>query len=105
MRLTVLGKSPSWQDADGACSGYLIEEGETCLLVNCGNGVFSKLRRYRDDGSVDAGVLSHLHAYHCLDLVPFWYDLPYAPKPEAVPIQRCPGDPDPKNPRLLSRPG
>ena len=26
MRLTVLGKSPSWQDADGACSGYLIEE-------------------------------------------------------------------------------
>src|SRR5438093_580698 len=25
MRLTVLGKSPSWQDADGACSGYLIE--------------------------------------------------------------------------------
>ena len=26
MRITVLGKSPSWQDADGACSGYLIEE-------------------------------------------------------------------------------
>ena len=27
MRLTVLGKSPSWQDAGGACSGYLIEHG------------------------------------------------------------------------------
>ena len=26
MRLTVLGKSPSWQDAGGACSGYLVEE-------------------------------------------------------------------------------
>src|ERR687884_1406705 len=26
MRLTVLGKSPSWQDAGGACSGYLTEE-------------------------------------------------------------------------------
>ena len=29
LRLTVLGKSPSWQDAGGACSGYLIEDGET----------------------------------------------------------------------------
>ena len=29
MRLTVLGKSPSWQDAGGACSGYLIEEAGT----------------------------------------------------------------------------
>ena len=26
VRITVLGKSPSWQDADGACSGYLVEE-------------------------------------------------------------------------------
>src|SRR2546423_1662680 len=26
MRLTVLGKSPSWQDAGGACSGFVIEE-------------------------------------------------------------------------------
>ena len=44
----MLGKSPSWQDADGACSGYLVEDGDTCLLLDCGNGVFSKLRRFRD---------------------------------------------------------
>ena len=36
MRLTVLGKSPSWQDADGACSGYLIEEDGTSILLDCG---------------------------------------------------------------------
>ena len=40
MRITVLGKSPSWQDADGACSGYLVEEGDDALLLDCGNGVF-----------------------------------------------------------------
>ena len=45
MRLTVLGKSPSWQDAGGACSGYLIEEGGDRVVLDCGNGVFSKLRR------------------------------------------------------------
>jgi ribonuclease BN (tRNA processing enzyme) len=105
MRLTVLGKSPSWQDADGACSGYLVEEGGTSLLVDCGNGVFGKLRRYRDYGAVDAVVISHLHADHFLDLVPFAYALTYAPKRQPVPIQRWPGDPNPRKPRLICPPG
>src|SRR5206468_3008028 len=91
MRLTVLGKSPSWQDADGACSGYLIEEGQTAVLLDCGNGVFSKLRRYRDYGAIDAVVVSHLHADHFLDLVPYSYALTYAPRRQPVPIQRWPG--------------
>ena len=54
MRLTVLGKSPSWQDAGGACSGYLLEDDTTTVLIDAGNGVFSKLReqivRRRADG-------------------------------------------------------
>ena len=80
MRITVLGKSPSWQDADGACSGYLVEEEGARLLLDCGNGVFSKLRRYRDYTTVDAVIVSHLHADHFLDLVPFAYALTYAPR-------------------------
>src|ERR671935_55177 len=67
MRLTVLGKSPSWQDAGGACSGYLIEEDGVAVVVDCGNGVFSKLRRFRDYTRVDAVVISHLHAEHFLE--------------------------------------
>ena len=47
VRITVLGKSPSWQDADGACSGYLVEEDGVRLLLDCGNGVFAKLRALR----------------------------------------------------------
>lgn len=79
MRLTVLGKSPAWSDAGGACSGYLVQEGETALLADCGNGVFGKLREqiaYRD---VDAVVISHLHGDHLLDLVPFSYALTLSP--------------------------
>ena len=79
MRITVLGKSPSWQDADGACSGYLVEAEGYRLLIDCGNGVFSKLRRFVDYIDVDAVVISHLHADHFLDLVPFAYALTYAP--------------------------
>ena len=100
MRITVLGKSPSWQDAGGACSGYLVEEGETCLLIDCGNGVFSKLRRYRDYVAVDAIVISHLHADHFLDLVPFAYALTYAPRQQPVPVDRWPGTDAPARPRL-----
>jgi ribonuclease BN (tRNA processing enzyme) len=101
MRLTVLGKSPSWQDAGGACSGYLVEEDGTTVVVDCGNGVFSKLRRYRDYTRVDAVVISHLHADHFLDLVPFAYALTYAPRQQPVPVDRWPGTESPARPRLI----
>jgi ribonuclease BN (tRNA processing enzyme) len=100
LRITVLGKSPSWQDADGACSGYLIEEGSTTVLLDCGNGVFAKLRKYRDYVRVDAVVISHLHADHFLDLVPFSYALTYAPRQQPVPVDRWPGTDAPARPVL-----
>lgn len=100
MRITVLGKSPAWQDADGACSGYLIEEDGIALLMDCGNGVFSKLRRFRDYCAVDAVVISHLHADHFLDLVPFSYALTYSPRQQPVPVDRWPGTDSPARPVL-----
>ena len=104
MRLTVLGKSPSWQDAGGACSGYLIEDGGVAVVLDCGNGVFSKLRRFRDYTRVDAVLISHLHADHFLDLVPFSYALTYAPRQQPVPVDRWPGTPCPACPRLIAPP-
>ena len=98
MRLTVLGKSPSWQDAGGACSGYLIQEGDTTVLIDCGNGVFSKLRERIDYVDVDAVVISHLHADHFLDLVPYAYALTYAPRQQPVPVDRWPGTDHPARP-------
>jgi ribonuclease BN (tRNA processing enzyme) len=100
VRITVLGKSPSWQDVDGACSGYLIQEGDTSLLLDCGNGVFSKLRRFVDYVEVDGVVLSHLHADHFLDLVPFAYALRYTPRQQPVPVHRWPGTDRPARPVL-----
>jgi ribonuclease BN (tRNA processing enzyme) len=102
LRITVLGKSPSWQDAGGACSGYLVEEAGTFLLIDCGNGVFSKLRRFRDYVAVDAVVVSHLHADHFLDLIPYAYALTYAPRQQPVPVDRWPGTERPARPRLIA---
>jgi ribonuclease BN (tRNA processing enzyme) len=105
VRITVLGKSPAWQDVDGACSGYLVEDQGFRLLVDCGNGVFSKLRRFTDYVDVDAVVISHLHADHFLDLVPFAYALTYAPRQQPVPVAHWPGTAHPACPVLHAPPG
>jgi ribonuclease BN (tRNA processing enzyme) len=102
VRITVLGKSPSWQDAGGACSGYLVEEDGASLLLDCGNGVFAKLRQHRDYVDVDAIVVSHLHADHFLDLVPYAYALTYAPRQQPVPVDGWPGTDHPARPRLIA---
>jgi ribonuclease BN (tRNA processing enzyme) len=105
VKLRVLGKSPSWQDAGGACSGYLLEEGDTTVVIDMGNGVFSKLRQFVDYIDVDAVVLSHLHADHFLDLVPYSYALTYAPRQQPVPVGGYPGTDNPAKPKLYAPPG
>ena len=101
----MLGKSPSWQDAGGACSGYLIQTGGTNVLLDCGNGVFGKLRERIDYVDLDAVILSHLHADHWLDLIPYSYALVYAPKQQPVPVHTWPGTDSPARPRLIAPPG
>ena len=100
MRITVLGKSPAWQDAGGACSGYLVEHEGTRVLLDCGNGVFAKLRSFVDYVDVDGVVISHIHADHCLDLIPYAYALTYAPRQQPVPVGGHPGTNRPARPTL-----
>jgi ribonuclease BN (tRNA processing enzyme) len=105
MKLTVLGKSPAWQDAGGACSGYLITEGETALVLDCGNGAFAKLREHHDYVDVEAVCISHMHADHFLDLFPFAYALLLAPRQQPVPVAGHPGTDRPARPLLIVPPG
>jgi ribonuclease BN (tRNA processing enzyme) len=105
LRVTILGKSPAWQDVDGACSGYLLEEGDFRLLMECGNGVFGKLRQHIDYTSLNACVISHCHADHTLDLVPYSYALVFAPRQQPVPVPPWPGTDHPARPDLHLPPG
>lgn len=94
----MLGKSPAWQDVDGACSGYLVEHDATRLLVDCGSGVFSKLRRVCDYTAVDAVVITHMHPDHFFDLVPYACALTYGPRGHGG---RRSADGGPPSPQLL----
>lgn len=68
MKITVLGRYGSFAAINGACSGYLVEDGDDHILIDCGNGVLSRLQRYCCIEKLDAIVISHLHDDHMGDL-------------------------------------
>jgi ribonuclease BN (tRNA processing enzyme) len=88
MRLTVLGAGPACQNPGGACSGYLVEQEGTAVLVDCGPGVFPRLQEYVRPEEVRAVVISHAHADHTLDLLQYRYYLWFLR--ELQPIARPP---------------
>jgi ribonuclease BN (tRNA processing enzyme) len=104
VRITVLGKSPAWQDVGGSCSGYLVEEAGYVLLLDCGHGAFAQLRRHIDYVDVDAVLITHLHADHFFDLIAYGHALLYAPRQQPVPVARWPGTDAPARPELHAPP-
>jgi ribonuclease BN (tRNA processing enzyme) len=80
LHLTVLGCYGPYPPAGGACSGYLLQSGETTVLLDCGNGVLSRLQQHLPFWKLDAVILSHLHADHCADLFVMRYGLEIAYK-------------------------
>jgi ribonuclease BN (tRNA processing enzyme) len=79
MRLTVLGCAGSFPGPDSPCSAYLVEADGFGLLLDFGTGALSGLQRYASLTSVDAIVLTHLHADHVLDAASYVVVRRYAP--------------------------
>lgn len=70
MRLTVLGSGAACAGGGGNSSGYLVEESNVCILLDCGHGVASTLVGLRPAGEIDHIFISHMHADHFIDLLP-----------------------------------
>jgi ribonuclease BN (tRNA processing enzyme) len=92
MKLHVLGRYGPYPAPGGACSGYLLEQGETRILIDCGNGVFSRLLQFTDFESVNAVVLSHLHADHMSDLLIMRYARDIRKRPLTIYAPKTPGE-------------
>src|SRR5690606_14164859 len=93
MRLTVLGCSGSFPGPDGPASSYLLEVDGFRVVLDMGNGAVSRLQEEGWLYGVDAVLLSHLHADHCLDLCSYYVARKYHPdgaKPR-IPVYGPPG--------------
>jgi len=77
--LTVLGGAAACPNPAQGCAGYLVTHEGTRVVLDCGPGILPVLRDLTDMRTLDAIIISHLHADHTLDLVPLRYGLKYGP--------------------------
>ncbi len=78
MQLTIMGRYGPYPDVGGACSGYLLQEEDHPWLLECGNGVLSRLQKYLDPWHLQNIIVSHLHADHMADLLIMRYAMDIA---------------------------
>ncbi|MBA3745111.1 MBL fold metallo-hydrolase [Sporichthya sp.] len=86
MKLTVVGCSGSFPGPSSPASCYLLEADGYKVLLDMGSGALGALQRYTDVYDIDAVVLSHLHADHCMDLCGYYVARKYRPEGPAPKI-------------------
>lgn len=69
----------------GRTSGYLLHHRGRNILIDCGPGVTEILQRHIPLADLDAVVLTHSHADHCVDIVGLAYALRF-PNPNDTPL-------------------
>ena len=86
MRLTIVGCSGSYPGPESPASCYLLEAADPSdphrtwrVLLDLGSGALGALHQHVDPLAVDAVLLSHLHADHCLDLCGYYVLRKYHP--------------------------
>ncbi|MEX1169224.1 MAG: MBL fold metallo-hydrolase [Chloroflexota bacterium] len=92
LRLTVLGNSTAVPHPESAAAGYLVEWGDTAVLLDAGQGVIRSLQDRLDPHRLSAVVIGHMHADHSLDLVGLRYLYPWGERaPDPLPVHLPPG--------------
>lgn len=86
MKIRVLGSGAAYPRPGGACSGFLLEDGETRVWLDAGNGTFARLTEHLPCAEVDAIVVSHSHGDHTADLLPMMYALGFDTEVGGLPV-------------------
>jgi ribonuclease BN (tRNA processing enzyme) len=96
MELTVVGSSGSFPSADSPCSCYLVEADGYRMVLDLGNGALGALQRHCSIYEVDAVLLSHLHADHCVDMCSYYVARNYRVEgcPDPLPVYGPHGTPE-----------
>ena len=98
LTLTILGSSPAAPNPGGACSGYLLRQGDSAVLMDCGAGTAGRIALHVAPNRLQGVVISHLHPDHYFDVVQLYYMLKFGEPRYEVPgagaerfIQPLPG--------------
>ncbi len=92
MRLTVLGSNGTYPTPGHPTSGYLLQHEETSIWLDTGSGTFAALQSLIDFIDLDALIISHVHADHCIDLLGFYHAVKYGGRPRSgIPTYVPPG--------------
>lgn len=86
MKLTVIGASGSVSGPAGPSSCYLVQTETTSVVLDLGSGAFGRLMSHIDPATVDAVLLTHLHADHIVDMTALEVYLKYGPQGPSAPI-------------------
>lgn len=86
MRLTVLGGSAASPNTGAGCAGFLVQRGETSIVLDMGPGALQELRKHADFRTLSAVIISHMHVDHVLDLIALRHALAYNPIPAPGPL-------------------
>lgn len=68
MKVTILGCYAPYAPAEGACSGYLFQNENFNLMLDCGHGAFAQLQKHIDFRKLNALVITHFHPDHYADI-------------------------------------
>jgi ribonuclease BN (tRNA processing enzyme) len=77
LNLTILGTSAAYPGPGQACSGLLVQQPPANILIDCGTGVLSNLQKIVGLHAVSDIIITHMHADHFIDLIPYRYALKY----------------------------
>jgi ribonuclease BN (tRNA processing enzyme) len=71
MKLTIRGSSGGYSGPENPTTGFLLEHAGKRLWIDAGHGTFGALQRHLAFPEIDAILISHVHADHCVDLYAF----------------------------------
>lgn len=94
--MTILGNSGAFPHSC-PCSGYLIEDTNTRVLLECGSGILLNLKKFCEVKDLSGIIISHLHWDHCSDLMTLRYEIDHLQQKgdlkAPIPLY-CPDEPD-----------